>query len=161
MAALSQAIFTQSMDWTMVTVGVVLGVIVIIVDKLLKNSGSLWRLPILSVAVGIYMPLDVTTPLLFGGVLSYFAQKSLAKKKASAGDKARTERKGLLFASGLIAGEALIGILLAIPFVAYQSTNVFKIVPDALLGVTDVLGLLVTIGMLYWFYQTASKVSKP
>ncbi len=69
MAALSQAIFTQTMDWTMVSIGVVLGIIVVILDKFLKDSGSYWRLPILSVAVGIYMPLDVTTPLLFEELL--------------------------------------------------------------------------------------------
>lgn len=160
MAALSQAIFTQTMDWTMVTIGVVLGIFVVILDRILKNSGSYWRLPILSVAVGIYMPLDVTTPLLFGGALAYFSQKSLAKQKVGSTAKALTEHRGLLFASGLIAGEALVGILLAIPFVAYQSTNVFSIVPDALKGSTDILGLLVTIGVLYWFYQVATKVKK-
>jgi len=160
MAALSQAIFTQSMDWTMVTIGVVLGIVVVILDNVLKKSGSYWRLPILSVAVGVYMPLDVTTPLLVGGMLAYFSQKALAKQKVGAAEKVLTERKGLLFASGLIAGEALVGILLAIPFVAYQSTNVFNIVPEALKGSTDVLGLLVTIGVLYWFYQIASKAKK-
>lgn len=159
MAALSQAIFTQSMDWTMVITGVGLGIIVIIVDRVLRNSESYWRLPILSVAVGIYMPLDVTTPLLFGGILAYFAQRTLAKNKAGSAEKALTERRGLLFASGLIAGEALVGIVLAIPFVAYQSTNIFRIVPKAFEGSTDVLGLLVTLGILFWFYQVATKVN--
>lgn len=157
MAALSQAIFTQTMDWTMVTIGVGLGVIVIIMDRILKKSHLAWRLPVLAVAGGIYMPLDVTAPLLFGGILAYYSQKSLAKNKASAKEKASTERRGLLFASGLIAGEALVGILLAIPFVAYQSTNVFRMVPEALTNSTDILGLLVTIGVLLWFYQTATK----
>jgi putative OPT family oligopeptide transporter len=160
MAALSQAIFTQSMDWTMVTIGVGLGIIVIAVDRVLKSLDSLWRLPILAVALGIYMPLDVTTPIFFGGLLAYFSQKALSKKKVNAEKKALTERRGLLFASGLIAGEALVGILLAIPFVAYQSTNVFKIVPEALKDSTDILGLIVTLGMLTWFYQIASKPSQ-
>lgn len=160
MAALSQAIFTQSMDWTMVTIGAGLGVVVIIIDRLLKQAKSSWRVSILAVAVGIYMPLEVTTALLLGGILSYVSQKSLAKSKASSEEKAATERRGILFASGLIAGEALIGILLAIPFVAYQSTNVFRIVPEALAESTDVLGLIVTIAVLYWFYKVASKTRK-
>lgn len=157
MAALSQAIFSQSMDWTMVTIGVGLGVVVLIVDKFLKQAQSSWRLSILAVAIGIYMPLEITSALLLGGILSYASQKSLAKSKASAEEKAATERRGILFASGLIAGEALVGILLAIPFVAYQSTNAFRIVPEALVESTDVLGLLVTIVVLYWFYRMASK----
>lgn len=160
MAALSQAIFTQSMDWTMVTIGAGLGIVVIMADKILKNLNLPLRLPILAVAVGIYIPLDITTPLLFGGLLAYFSQKALVKKNSSIAEKALAERRGLLFASGLIAGEALVGILLAIPFVAYQSTNVFRIVPEALKESTDVFGLIVTLGMLYWFYQTASKTSK-
>ena len=160
MAALSQAIFTQSMDWTLVSIGVGLGIVVVIIDKVLKSTAVNWRLSILSVAVGIYMPLDVTTPLLFGGLLAYFSQRSLIKRKADAAEKALAERQGLLFASGLIAGEALIGILLAIPFVMYQSTSVFRIVPQAVEGSTDVLGLLVTIAVLFWFYQIASKGRK-
>lgn len=157
MAALSQAIFTQSMDWAMVTIGVVLGIVTITIDKFLKQAESSWRFPILAVALGVYMPLEVTSALLIGGLVAYFSQKSLAKSKASSKQKAETERRGILFASGLIAGEALVGILLAIPFVTYQSTNVFRIVPEALVDSTDVLGLLVTIAVLYWFYQTASK----
>ena len=132
----------------------------VIIDKVLKKTALNWRLSILSVAVGIYMPLDVTTPLLFGGLLAYFSQTSLIKRKADAAEKALVERQGLLFASGLIAGEALIGILLAIPFVMYQDTSVFRIVPQVVEGSTDVFGLLVTIGVLFWFYQTASKGRK-
>ncbi len=158
MAAVSQAIFTQSMDWTMVITGVVLGIIILVIDKALKKNNSRWRLPIMAVAVGIYMPLDVTTPFLLGGVLASLSQKALRKGRGTAEEKATAERRGILFASGLIAGEALIGILLAIPFVAYQSTNVFRIVPEALKNSTDVLGLLVTLGILYWFYKIASKI---
>lgn len=157
MAALSQAIFTQSMDWTMVGIGVGLGGVIIFMDRFLKLAESAWRLPILAVAAGIYMPLEVTTALFIGGIVSYFAQRSRTKSKFSSKEKAAVERKGILFASGLIAGEALVGIFLAIPFVAYQSTNIFRIVPDALIDSTDVLGLIVTLIVLYWFYRVASK----
>ncbi len=160
MAAISEAIFTRTMDWTMVILGAVLAVFVIIVDRALVKSESKWRLPILAVAVGVYMPLDVTVPLLFGGVLAGFTQKALAKSRFPAAEKAEIERRGILFASGLIAGEALVGILLAIPFVAYQSTTIFSIVPEALKDSTDVLGLLVTLGVLYWFYQVGTKRRK-
>jgi putative OPT family oligopeptide transporter len=158
MAAVTQAIFTQSMDWTMIIIGVVLGIVVLIADRILKKADSNWRLPVVAVAVGMYMPLDVTMPLLFGGLIASFSQKALAKRKGTAEEKAATERRGILFASGLIAGEAIVGILIAIPFVIYQSTNVFKIVPESLVGYTDVLGLLIIMAVLYWFYQMASKV---
>lgn len=157
MASISQAIFTQSMDWTMVIIGVGLGIIVVIVDKMLKKAESKWRFPILAVAVGMYMPLVVTAPVMIGGIIAALSQKTLSKSKANAQTKAKIERRGILFASGLIAGEAIVGILLAIPFVIYQSTNVFRVVPDALKDSTDVLGVIVSLGVFLWFYNVASK----
>jgi putative OPT family oligopeptide transporter len=160
-AAVSQAIFTKSMDWTMVIIGVFLGVVVIIFDQYLVKKESSWRFPILGVAIGIYMPLDVTGPLLLGGILSAVTQRTLKKRKASEAVRDNAERQGMLFASGLIAGEALVGILLAIPFVVYQSTNVFRIVPDALKDSTDVLGLLAILGIATWFYKVVVSSKKP
>jgi len=157
MAAISQAIFTHSMDWTMVFIGIAIGVVILVVDRTLKKAESKWRLPVVAVALGFYMPLDVTTALLFGGILSTLAQRTLNKRKVSIEARARAERRGLLFASGLIAGEAIIGILLAIPFVTYQDTNVFNIVPESLKESTDIFGLVALMGVLYWFYKVASK----
>lgn len=160
MAAVSQAIFDQSMDWSMIITGIVLGVLVLIMDRALKNRGSRWRLPIVAVAGGIYLPLEVTVPLFVGGILAALSQNVLKKSKAHASEKAIVQRRGLLFASGLIAGEALVGIMVAIPFVAYQSTSVFKIVPAALADSTDVLGLIAFLIMFYWFYKVSSTVKK-
>lgn len=160
MAAVSQAIFNQSMDWSMIITGISLGIVVLFIDRALKKAESKWRFPIFAVAVGIYMPLDVTVPLLIGGILAALSQRVLQKSKANAAEKATVERRGLLFASGLIAGEAIVGILIAIPFVAYQSTSVFKAVPAALAESTDVLGLIVFLAILYWFHKVSSKVKK-
>ena len=160
MAAVAQAIFTHTMDWTMILIGVGLGTIILLLNWIIKFTGMTFKISIVSIAVGIYMPLDVTVPLLCGGLLSALALKALKKEKGTAAQKASAERQGVLFASGLIAGEALVGILIAIPFVAYQDMNVFKIVPDALKGSTDVLGLVVFGTILYWFYRMASKVQK-
>lgn len=158
MAAVSQAIFTRTMEWEMIIAGVVLGIIVVFIDKTLEKAGSEWRFPVLAVAVGIYMPLDITVPLLFGGFLAALTKKTIAKSRGTLKEKESAERRGILFASGLIAGEAIVGILLAIPFVIYQDTNVFSIVPDALKDSTDVLGLLVMLGVLYWFYKASTKM---
>ena len=160
MAAVSQAIFNQSMDWSMIITGIALGIVILLIDYALKRAKSKWRFPIFAVAVGIYMPLDVTAPLLIGGILATLSQKILKKSKANASEKATVERRGLLFASGLIAGEAIVGILIAIPFVSYQSTSVFKAVPAALSESTDVLGLIVFLAILYWFHKVSSKVQK-
>lgn len=157
MAAVSQGVFNQTMDWSMVITGVILGMLVILLDKYLEKIGFSIRLHLLGVAVGIYMPLEVTVPIFAGGILSHLSGKSLKRAKVTDQEKSAVERRGVLFASGLIAGEAIIGIFLAIPFVIYSNTQIFRIVPEALQGSTDVLGLLVFFAMLYWFYQVCSK----
>src|SRR5690606_40752761 len=84
---------------------------------------------VLAVAVGIYLPLELSVPIFIGGMVAWFAERSLRAREAQIGDgfdevALRANRRGLLFASGLITGEALVGILLAIPFAAAQSTSV-------------------------------------
>lgn len=158
MAAVSKAIFTHSMDWTMIIIGVSLGVVTLLFNWGLKASGKTLKISIVSVAIGMYMPLDATTALLTGGLLSWFSLRALKKAKGTIAQKERTERQGTLFASGLIAGEALVGIFLAIPFVIYQNANVFKFVPESLKDSTDVLGLVVFAAILYWFYRIATTV---
>jgi putative OPT family oligopeptide transporter len=165
MAALAEAVFTHTMDWLMIGIGVVVAFFTIVVDKICISMNSKWRFPVLAVAVGIYMPLGVTVPVLFGGLVAYFADKSIAKKRAQSKkslehEESTIHQNGILFASGLIAGEAMVGILIAIPFVIYQSTDVFKFVPAFIAPFREELGLLITALVLYWFYKIASNVKK-
>lgn len=131
MAVVSESIFKQSLDWTMFLVGVVVAFGVILFDNYLKARNSSWRCSVMAVALGIYMPLDITTAFLFGGLVAFLATKKIKSKEKSLGSefKAKSHKAGqmgLLFASGLIAGDALLGITLAIPFSIYQSTEIFK-----------------------------------
>jgi uncharacterized oligopeptide transporter (OPT) family protein len=72
-----------------------------------------FRTPVLAVAVGIYLPFELSVPILLGGLLSLAAKRMM--RGASPEARAKAEQRGLLFAAGLITGEALLGILLAIP----------------------------------------------
>ena len=74
-------------------------------------------MPVLAVAIGIYLPFELSVPIFAGGLLSYVIKKSFLKKQASDETIEKSIRTGLLFASGLITGEALMGIFLAIPIV--------------------------------------------
>ncbi|HEX9658860.1 MAG TPA: hypothetical protein VGA18_01110, partial [Rhodothermales bacterium] len=65
-------------------------------------------------------------------------------------------QKGLLFSSGLITGEALVGILLAIPFAAAQSTDVLKI--SGFEDIAPVLGLVAFAIFIFWLYRSSSRV---
>lgn len=112
------------------------------------TQGQLLPHPVLAVAVGIYLPLELSVPIFVGG-LAHFA------KKGAGGEMGN---HGLLFASGLITGEALIGILLAIPFAAFQSTDVLAIpVPEGYAPVGQGIGVAALLGFSAWLYAVASK----
>jgi uncharacterized oligopeptide transporter (OPT) family protein len=119
----------------------------------------------MAVALGIYLPMEVIMPLVLGGFISFLAQKRLQSRRKKLGKnylqvEAQTERQGLLFASGLIAGDALIGILLAIPFAAYQNTSILAIVGPSFKETATILGAITFLGIAYYIYGLGYKVKE-
>jgi putative OPT family oligopeptide transporter len=112
MAAVSRAMFGGELPWTMVWIGAAVGAAIIALDAVQKNRGSTFRVPVLAAAVGIYLPLDVTMPIFLGGILAHFVERS-AGKPADPADHERMQQDGVLYSSGLITGEALMGIVVA------------------------------------------------
>jgi hypothetical protein len=92
----------------MIECGAGIGAAIIALDEYLKASGAKWRTPVLAAAVGIYLPLDLTTPIFLGGLLTWFVERRLGVAKDDHDAKDRVHRKGVLFSAGLITGEALI-----------------------------------------------------
>ena len=74
-------------------------------------------MPVLAAAIGIYLPLETMVPIFIGGLLNYLVTRSFGKGLTEE-EAEKRNRKGMLFAAGLITGEALMGILMAIPIVA-------------------------------------------
>lgn len=145
MASVAHGVFGGGLPWGMIACGALIGVAIIAVDVYLERRGSTWRAPVLAVAVGIYLPLELTTPILVGGVLAHFA----ARRRTPGGEG---ERHGLLFAAGLITGEALIGILMAIPIVLSGDPDVFALPFD----LTPAVGLLVVLGVAVALFRVAA-----
>ncbi len=108
MASLTRSVFGAGLPWALVGLGAAIGALVIFADRLLERRGSDFRLPVLAVALGVYLPLKLSAAIFAGGVIA-----ELAKRATGRGDD--PSRRGLLFAAGLITGEALMGILLAVP----------------------------------------------
>lgn len=154
MATLSQSIFSRSLDGTLFFLGAGIAVVCMTVDSFLKKRNTPWRLPVLGVAVGIYLPLEVTVPLLFGGLISFWVERSLKKKPPAFQQEA--QQRGTLLAAGLITGESLMGIALAVPFSLYQSTDVFRISFPFGEDFSGPLALFATagIGFLIYHYGT-------
>jgi putative OPT family oligopeptide transporter len=103
MAALSQGIVGGEMAWPLVMVGIAMGVSLILIKV---------RSPMLF-SVGMYLPLETTFAIFVGGVIRGIVDRMRNKRGYNAAQKARVENAGVLAASGLIAGEALMGLLVA------------------------------------------------
>lgn len=156
MASVAKGMFGGVLPWNMVAIGAGIGVAIIVVDELLKARGSSFRTPVLAVAVGIYLPLDLMTPIFLGGLLAHVAGRVLGAAR-DPDNAERLHRKGTLFAAGMITGEALMGILIAIPIVSSGRADVLAL-PAALqaTGVAGkLLGLVVLALLALWLYRTA------
>lgn len=119
MMTISNGIFSNSLEWTYILVGVAFGICLIIVDTLLKKaSAGRLGLPTLAVGIGIYLPPVVNVPLIIGATLSWLVNRHIKRYAKRSGKDVETtskkaERYGTLFAAGLIVGESLVGVLLA------------------------------------------------
>jgi putative OPT family oligopeptide transporter len=121
MASVAQGVFGGGLPWGMVAFGAAIGTAIIVADEYLKTRGTAWRTPVLAVAVGIYLPLELSVAIGLGGLVAYAATRG----RATGGDGAAlAQRNGMLFASGLITGEALIGIFMAVPIVVSGDSDV-------------------------------------
>jgi putative OPT family oligopeptide transporter len=153
MASVSKGLFGGQLPWGMIGIGAVIGVGIIVIDEILKARGSTFRTPVLAVAVGIYLPIELMTPIFLGGLIGYLANRSLRKSGCAETDLERRGRKGLLFAAGMITGEALMGIAIAIPIVTSGSADVLAL--PAALHFGEWLGLIVLAILGWMMYRTA------
>jgi putative OPT family oligopeptide transporter len=153
MASVAQGMFGGQLPWDMIAVGAVIGVMIIVVDEQLRARQATFRTPVLAVAVGIYLPIDLMTPIFLGGLIGWLAQRLFKQRSVGAEDQERRLRNGLLFAAGLITGEALMGIAIAIPIVSSGNAEILAL-PDAL-RFGEWLGLGILLILTYLLYRTA------
>jgi len=110
MAQLAKGIVGGQMAWGLIAIGAAFGLALILCGA---------RAPML-IAVGMYLPFDTSAAIFTGGLIKWVADRACAHFNAQ--EKLRAEEKGTLLASGLIAGEAIVGILQAVLFVAGVSS---------------------------------------
>ena len=106
MAQLAKGIVGGQMAWGLLAMGAAFGIALILCGA---------RAPML-IAVGMYLPFDTSAAIFAGGMLKWVVERSLPATDDQA--RRRADEKGLLLASGLVAGEAIVGILLAVTFIA-------------------------------------------
>lgn len=116
MSTIAQGIFHHNIEWGYMAFGVFVGILMIIIDKILRRTQKM-SLPPLAVGIGIYLPPAVNIPLVIGGILKFIVMQYLTKKYAKNSHKeeklASCEQRGTLFASGLIVGESIFGVIIA------------------------------------------------
>ena len=131
------------LPWNMVLIGSFIGLIILFMDSFLEKNNYNFRLHLMPIAVGMYLPFGLSTPILIGGIISYLILKKDIRKNSDV-----VLHKGLLFSSGLIAGESLMGVVLAL----LSSIGVARITLDLNNGVVvflTSLGAILTIILLY------------
>lgn len=105
LSSVANGIFGDSLDWSRIGLGAIIGIIVIIIDEVLKRTKG-WSLPALSVGMGIYLPIALTVIIPVGAFIGYFYDK-WAKKQSN---PEFSKRMGILLATGVIVGESLFGV---------------------------------------------------
>mmetsp|Transcript_35824 Transcript_35824/g.65723 ORF Transcript_35824/g.65723 Transcript_35824/m.65723 type:complete len:688 (-) Transcript_35824:52-2115(-) len=140
MRAVAQGVFERSLPWFWVGLGVALAILCILLDEWLRSCECAWRCPVLAVAVGVYLPWSLTVPMVLGGIIAELQQRMRPEDSG---------HRGLLLSSGLITGEALAGIALAIPVAAMGREDALYLVSAGMpwLGLTVLL--LAAVGLGY------------
>ena len=144
MKSVADGVFTGNLPWMFVYIGGLLAIALILIDLRQEKVGSDFRVPVLAVAVGIYLPITLTVPIFIGGMVSHLGK--------TAGGTENSEKKGLLMSSGFITGEALMGILVAVPIFLSGNKDWWP-----KLGEFNWLGPVLFAGMIIWLYKAVSK----
>ncbi len=145
MAGVVKGVLGGAMPWPYVMAGAVLGLIMILLD-----------IPILPIAIGIYLPFTISVPIFVGGCIRYITDRFLKKRYGSAEEEEisdwelaikKTElkpqekaiRTGLLLTAGLVTGEALMGVVSALIIISGINLKIFQTPP-------------VLPGLIIWIY---------
>jgi putative OPT family oligopeptide transporter len=139
------------LPWDLIGIGAVVGLLIILIDQLvLAPKRMRFRLYVMPVAVGMYLPLGLSTAILLGGIVAWWS----ARRARDEESREQGHEKGVLLSSGLIAGEAVAGVLIAIPMAAEVA------LPDLEGAYTLMLTALAMVGVVFLLARTGSKANR-
>ncbi len=144
MGELSTGIFGAGINWNFILFGCGLAVLIIALDTYLKRIQSSFRTPILGVAVGIYLPFGLSVLIFVGGILAWLCKRAFAPKNEH--EHVAFENAGMLLASGLITGEAIMGVVIA------GAATKEGLIPDHHIAAGPTLALVATVGLIAYLY---------
>ncbi|ATS35433.1 OPT family oligopeptide transporter [Xanthomonas phaseoli pv. phaseoli] len=150
MASVAKGLFGGQLPWAVITIGAGVGAVIIAVDEYLKKTGKRFRVPVLAAAIGIYLPLELMVPIFLGGLIAHLVERYHKIRADDEEGRDRVHRPGVLFAAGLITGEALMGIGIALPIVITKNKDVLALPGGYQLNQWIGLAILALVGWLLY-----------
>jgi putative OPT family oligopeptide transporter len=123
-STLAKGVLGAGLDWNLIGIGAVIGAVMVAIDEALGGL-KLMRLPPLAVGIGIYLPMDATSPVILGAIIGWLYNGAVG----SSAQGEILKRFGVLLASGFIVGESLLGILNAGLIVSTDNPTPLALVP--------------------------------
>ena len=145
MASVAEGVFEGNLEWTIICIGAIIGLLIILVDQYQLKRGSDFRVPILAVPIFMYLTIELTFPIFIGGMINHYANKISSQKG---------KNNGLLMAAGLITGEALMAIFIAIPLFFEKALPKYSL-PDEMYA--NIIGVIILVCIIIGLYRTAKE----
>lgn len=159
-SSLVKGVVGGDLAWDLIGLGALIGAVVIAADELLtrttRNKKKALALPPLAVGMGMYLPMSVTLLIPLGALLGVLYNRWAARTAKPE----RSERLGVLMATGLIVGESLFGVLNAGIIAATSNDSALAIVGDSFEAPAMVIGVLVFAGIVFGLYTWVKSQAK-
>jgi putative OPT family oligopeptide transporter len=154
-SALAQGVIQGNIDWSLIRIGAGIGVVMIIVDEVLRRTTKGAHLSPLAVGLGMYLPTSSTLMVVVGAIVGWYFDK-----RADRGARPEaTKQLGVLLASGMIVGEGLIGVLIA-AIVAFKLFPL-SMVGDAFAGGPAVwIGGIAFVASIFFLYRWTERMAR-
>ncbi len=161
MATVVEGVFNRQLNSNMLGLGAIIAVIFLVINAFTRKID--YQFSILSIGLGMYLPLETLMPIIIGGCVSFLIKRQLKKRRSTAENPEegkniyrKAKQRGLLTACGMVAGSSLMGVILAIPFTIKGSADALRLVPMSFTPYADILGFVCLGLMCYWMFAVSS-----
>jgi putative OPT family oligopeptide transporter len=152
-SAIAQGLLNGNFDWGLIEIGAGIGVVVIIIDEVLRKMKR-GALPPLAVGMGIYLPMALTLLIPIGALLGWFYDKWAARTS----NPEFAQRMGVLLATGLIVGESIMGVVYAANVATTRAEAPLALVAENAWAVP--LGILIFAVVVVGFYAWTQRETR-
>lgn len=150
MATVAIGVIRGGLPWGWIGIGTIAGIVVIAIDLFLKSRKSQFSMPVLAFAVGFYLPMETGVSMIIGSLVE-LASDSNSKDEAS---------EGVLYSGGLITGEALMGILTAIPIVLSGNSEAIFILEEGFWWLSAILCVIIIYSLYKISISSTSRANR-